>query len=372
MMICPSVDWQGKYNKILSSAFPMQYRLTTLFLIIFVVAASLALCGLWSLWIVALWIDAVFLFTAFRLNHAKNLTTGIHEAVTIILGGIIVMLLLIPKRSQTLVVTQSGCVENLKQIGLALHAYHKANNHFPMANTRDKDDNPLFSWRVEILPMLGYGDLYKSLKMDESWDSLHNIQLLNKQESLREYICPTQVHSNNGYFNNYPYSTNYIVIIGPGTAWRKDRPVKLSEFPDGGSHTVMVVEVESDNEHWAEPQDITVDQALRRMWYDEGEIVLQHHSKTFQVLFADGSVWCINKEISKSMWEKILMGEIKDLDSIERKTIEGEPYHIAQRVYPDINPGKWSVIFSVVVWLFSVVLLFRRAIISRQKPVTAL
>ena len=34
-----------------------------------------------------------------------------------------------------------------------------------------------------------------------------------------------------------------MAVVGPGTAWRKDRPVAFSELPDKGSHTVMLVEV---------------------------------------------------------------------------------------------------------------------------------
>ena len=42
---------------------------------------------------------------------------------------------------------------NLKQIGLALHNFHSANDHFP-ADIRGKDGKPLLSWRVAILPFI--------------------------------------------------------------------------------------------------------------------------------------------------------------------------------------------------------------------------
>jgi hypothetical protein len=35
------------------------------------------------------------------------------------------------------------------------------------------------------------------------------------------------------------------------------------------------------------------------------------------------------------------------------------------------GPGKWPIILSIIVWLLSVALLFRRAIKSRRKPEAA-
>ena len=42
------------------------------------------------------------------------------------------------------------CKNNMKQIGLALHNYHDAHNHFPPLITSDNDGKPLYNWMVEI------------------------------------------------------------------------------------------------------------------------------------------------------------------------------------------------------------------------------
>src|SRR5262245_39481877 len=65
---------------------------------------------------------------------------------------------------------------NLKEIGLALHNYHAAHNHFPPAAICDKDGQPLLSWRVAILPYIEQANLYRQFKLDEPWDSEHNKQ----------------------------------------------------------------------------------------------------------------------------------------------------------------------------------------------------
>src|SRR5579884_3202970 len=42
----------------------------------------------------------------------------------------------------------------LKQIGWALHNYHEAYGRLPPAVVRGKDGQPLYSWRVLLLPFL--------------------------------------------------------------------------------------------------------------------------------------------------------------------------------------------------------------------------
>ena len=49
---------------------------------------------------------------------------------------------------------RAQCTNNLKQIGLAMHNYHSAYNHFPAAAITDDDGKPLLSWRVAILPYI--------------------------------------------------------------------------------------------------------------------------------------------------------------------------------------------------------------------------
>jgi hypothetical protein len=67
-----------------------------------------------------------------------------------------------------------------------------------------------------------------------------------------------------------------------------------------------------------------------------------------------------------SLWEKILAGEVKDLDNIEEMIDPSAPDMVDVSTYS--GPGYWLVFLGLLVWLLSVVLLFRWAIKSRQKP----
>ncbi|MGD0517056.1 MAG: DUF1559 domain-containing protein [Thermoguttaceae bacterium] len=259
---------------------------------------------------------------------------------------------------------RAQCISNLKIIGLALHNYHDAYKHFPSPNTCDKDGKPLYSWRVEVLPMLEYGGIYDSLNKDEPWNSPHNAKILN--HILPNLDCPNDNKKNIS-------STSYVAIIGPGTAWRENGPVKLSDLPSGSSHTIMCVEVADSGVHWAEPRDLTVDEALEGLKTGKGLRISTAHPSVVNVLCADCAVHCLPAKMPISLWKIILAGEIKDFDNIENMIDPSAPDMVDVSVYATpYEPGKWLIILSAIIWLLSVVLLFRRAIKSRRKPEAAM
>jgi hypothetical protein len=345
----------------------VQYRLSTLFLIFFMVATSLALFGAWGLWIAA-----VMFLAALCLNHAKNLGNGITWALFIIFIGIICPRLLLPALgSAREAARRATCIHKPMQIGFALRCYHDANKHFPSTNICDKNGKPLFSWRVQILPLLECEYIYNSLKIDEPWNSPHNTKVFsqfkpNYGPSYPYYECPSANRKNNDF------TTNYVAVIGPGTAWRENGPVKLSDLPDGGSHTVVAVEVVNSGVHWAEPRDLTVEEALEGLKTGKGLRISTPHPSCINVLFADGAVRSLPAKMPISLWKKLLDGEVTDLDRIREDIDDSTPDMVDLYVAtPDRTPGKWTIILGLLVWLFSVVLLFRRAIKSRRIPVMA-
>jgi prepilin-type processing-associated H-X9-DG protein len=349
----------------------MQFQLSTLFLVIFMVAASLALLGYCEdqdfavfLGFVLLFFNATVLLAAVCVNRTRHLSLGVPSAMLILFFGVICSGLLLPAYSKAgNAAHRAMCVNNLKQIGLGLHNYHDAYGRFPPACIRDKHATPLYSWRVDFLPMFEYANIYDSLNRDEPRNSPQNAKVLNK--SLPELIC----RSDNNWKDQ---STNYVAIIGPGTAWRADGQVKLSDLPDRGSHTVAVVEVFDSGVHWAEPRDLTVDEALEGLRTGKGLRISSAHPGVINVLFADGTVRSLPSKMPISVWAKLFAGEIQDLDNIDRYIDASAPDMVDVSVYGSPRtPGKWLLILSIAVWLFSVVLLFRRAIKSRPQPMKA-
>ena len=53
----------------------------------------------------------------------------------------------------------------MKEIVMAIEEYKGKNGHYPPAYIADGNGKPLHSWRVLILPFLGYDGLYKSIQL---------------------------------------------------------------------------------------------------------------------------------------------------------------------------------------------------------------
>jgi RNA polymerase sigma factor (sigma-70 family) len=68
-------------------------------------------------------------------------------------------------------------LNNLRQITIAFHNYSDTYGYLPH-DIRDKSGKPLLSWRVAILPFIEQNALYQQFKLDEPWDSEHNLKLL--------------------------------------------------------------------------------------------------------------------------------------------------------------------------------------------------
>jgi hypothetical protein len=145
---------------------------------------------------------------------------------------------------------RAASVNNMKQIGLAMHNYHDANKHFPAAAIYSKDGKPLLSWRVAILPMMEYGNLYDQFHLDEPWDSEHNKKLIAKM--------PVQYRSPMSKLKDF--RSNYVVPVGPGTVFEGHEGMSFKDIKDGTSHTIMAVEVDDDHAViWTKPDDLSYD-----------------------------------------------------------------------------------------------------------------
>jgi hypothetical protein len=148
------------------------------------------------------------------------------------------------------------CADHLKRLGLALVEYQEVHGHFPAPALARSDGTPLLSWRVALLPHLGYRSLYERFHRDESWDSPHNRALL--AEMPIEFACPGGPERRAG-------RTGYQVVVGPktepsslNTASEPTRGVDPREITDGTSNTVLVFETDAlvpwtkpDDLHWA-------------------------------------------------------------------------------------------------------------------------
>jgi len=189
---------------------------------------------------------------------------------------------------------RARATNNLRQIGIALHAHNDAFGKLPTATIYSADGTkPLYSWRVALLPFLEQEALYNALKRDEPWDSEHNKKVLKDVKMPGVFALPG-VPAKEGH-------TFLQVFTGPDTTFDGKKQMTIQGIADGSSNTIAVVEA-AESVHWAAPGDDIPYSAKVSPLKQLGN----HYGKgTLAVLF-DGSF----RTISPKMTEKTIRAAI--------------------------------------------------------------
>jgi prepilin-type N-terminal cleavage/methylation domain-containing protein/prepilin-type processing-associated H-X9-DG protein len=183
-------------------------------------------------------------------NSSKSGFTLVELLVVIAIIGVLVALLLPAVQMAREASRRTKCLNNLKQLGLAMHNYHDKEGSFPPAAVFDKNGKALLSWRVLLLPYLEADDLYKEFKLDEPWDSAHNKKLLAKMPPL--FASPAAKPD--------ATDTIYQTFVGDGTVFEGKKGIAINDIKDGTSNTIMIVEA-ADAVPWTKPADLPYDPA---------------------------------------------------------------------------------------------------------------
>jgi hypothetical protein len=124
-------------------------------------------------------------------------------------------------------------------------------DRLPPATLYDAEGKPLHSWRVLLLPYLDQDDLYRQFRLDEPWDSPHNLALLPRMPEV--YARPAGLRFE---AQIEPSDTYCQVFVGPGTAFEGSQGLSLRrDFPHGTSNTFLVVEA-GEPVPWTKPADL--------------------------------------------------------------------------------------------------------------------
>ena len=122
--------------------------------------------------------------------------TLIELLVVIAIIAVLIALLLPAVQAAREAARRTQCINNLKQMGLALHNYHDALSVFPPGyiaaspfKDGETDTSPGWSWASMILPQLDQAPLYSSMNVSLPVQAPANTTAA--QTLLNAYICPS-------------------------------------------------------------------------------------------------------------------------------------------------------------------------------------
>jgi prepilin-type N-terminal cleavage/methylation domain-containing protein/prepilin-type processing-associated H-X9-DG protein len=184
--------------------------------------------------------------------------------VVLILGALLALLLPAVQSSR-----EAGrrlqCVNNLKQIGLALHHYEATHQVFPAIYSDEvgygSDGKRLsyaayaYSPLARMLPELELGPLYHSVNLTLGHANIWSIvgNLTGASVSVATFLCPSDTPPPVGGYGrvNYRFSIGPVAFISPGPsrqspdysgAFTMHQFYAVADFPDGLSSTIGVSE----------------------------------------------------------------------------------------------------------------------------------
>jgi prepilin-type N-terminal cleavage/methylation domain-containing protein/prepilin-type processing-associated H-X9-DG protein len=194
------------------------------------------------------------------MSRARRAFTLIELLVVIAIIAILIGLLLPAVQKVREAAARIKCQNNLKQIGLAMHNYHDANQHLPPG---DPSTGSYGTWQVSVLPYIEQDNLYKLYVNfgNAQGSGITYSSTVNRtnvtSRTLPILTCPSD--PNAGHFQPFGVSMhNYAVNFGNTTRTQgtyngvlfggapfsyNNKTFRITDISDGTSNTLLAAEV---------------------------------------------------------------------------------------------------------------------------------
>ena len=145
-------------------------------------------------------------------------------------------------------------LNQIRQLALAILNYEAAFSRFPNPFGVTEQTPGGLSWRVQILPFIEENKLYEQFKLDEPWNSEHNLKLvIEMPQVFKSPVMKGAKFQGEG-------KTIFQVPVGEGTAFDKEsfeeKGLTFGDFKDGTSNTILIVTVAPEKAViWTKPAD---------------------------------------------------------------------------------------------------------------------
>jgi prepilin-type processing-associated H-X9-DG protein len=212
---------------------------------------------------------------------------------------------------------KTQCVNNLKQVGLAVHNYRDTFRYFPPAG-RINANLPVekrLGWLYLVVPFVESDNIYRQIDQDQAWDSEMN-RVIPLTVWYRVYQCPS-------YLDRPPDSkfipTHYLGITGLGIKaatlplddpkagfFGYERKLRIEDVKKSFSTTLAVVESAWPTGAWTTaPDSVRGLDPAGSPYLGVPQQFGGNHPGGANVLFADGSVRFLENSFDPQEFERM-------------------------------------------------------------------
>jgi hypothetical protein len=139
-------------------------------------------------------------------------------------------------------------MNNLRQIGLAMHNYHDAFRQWPPGGIVAEDGTPHQSWQYSLLPYVGQAGMFSQINADLPWTDPNNELFF--RTPIPTYLNPseTETITPDGLAVSH-YAANLKVMKPNGN-------LTIRQVTDGTSNTMVAGEVTGGLKAWGDPSNV--------------------------------------------------------------------------------------------------------------------